>query len=70
MRETLQGYLKGKTIVMPTHAIKFAEMVDELIIMDKGRIVRKGHFRDISTTDEFMKLFLMADKKDKEQEDE
>ena len=28
MRETLQGYLKGKTILMPTHAIKFAQMVD------------------------------------------
>lgn len=50
MRETLQGYLKGKTIVMPTHAIKFAEMVDEIIIMDKGRIVRKGNYRDISAT--------------------
>jgi ABC-type multidrug transport system fused ATPase/permease subunit len=50
MRETLNGYLKGKTIIMPTHAVKFAEMVDEIIIMEKGRIVRKGHFRDISGT--------------------
>ena len=35
---------------MPTHAIKFASMVDELIIMKKGQIVRKGNFRDISKT--------------------
>lgn len=33
---------------MPTHAIKFAEFVDEIIIMNKGRIVRKGHYTDIS----------------------
>jgi len=28
MKETLLGYLKGKTIIMPTHAIKYAEAVD------------------------------------------
>jgi ABC-type multidrug transport system fused ATPase/permease subunit len=33
MRETLKGYLKGKTIIMPTHALKFAEVVDEIIVM-------------------------------------
>jgi ABC-type glutathione transport system ATPase component len=35
---------------MPSHAIKFAEAVDEIIVMKKGRIVRKGHFRDIVHT--------------------
>lgn len=50
MRETLRGYLRGKTIIMPTHAIKFAEIVDEIIVMEKGRVVRKGHFRDIAET--------------------
>lgn len=35
---------------MPTHAIKFAEVADEIIVMEKGRIVRKGHFRDIANT--------------------
>jgi ABC-type branched-subunit amino acid transport system ATPase component len=35
-------------------------MVDEIIIMEKGRIVRKGPYRDVSTTPEFMKLFLQA----------
>lgn len=35
---------------MPTHAIKFSEFVDEVIIMRKGRIVRKGNYRDINDT--------------------
>lgn len=47
MRETLKKYLKGKTILMPTHAIQFIEQADEIIVMKKGKIVRKGHYRDI-----------------------
>jgi ABC-type glutathione transport system ATPase component len=35
---------------MPTHAIKFVEEADEIIIMKKGRIVRKGHYSDICKT--------------------
>ena len=42
---------------MPTHAIKFAEFVDEIIVMEKGRIVRKGHFKDICDTAEFQAVF-------------
>ena len=39
---------------MPTHAIKFAPFADEIIVMKKGRIVRKGKFEDISSTAEFL----------------
>jgi ATP-binding cassette subfamily C (CFTR/MRP) protein 2 len=28
IKETLKGYLKGKTIVMPTHAIKYINQAD------------------------------------------
>jgi len=38
---------------MPTHAIKFAEHADEIIVMKKGRIVCKGHYREIGKTKEF-----------------
>ena len=44
IRETLRGYLHGKTIVMPTHAVKFLQEADEVIIMKKGRIARRGHY--------------------------
>lgn len=50
---------------MPTHAIKFAEFVDEIIILEKGKIVRKGSYKSICQTPQFMKLFLEADSKDK-----
>ena len=35
---------------MPTHAIKFASFADEIIVMKKGKIVRKGAYEDISNT--------------------
>ena len=53
MKEAILGFLKGKTIIMPTHAIKFAEHADEIIVMKKGRIVCKGHYREIGKTKEF-----------------
>ena len=66
MRETLKGYLKGKTILMPTHAIKYLEVVDEIIVMEKGRIVRKGRYDDICDTPEFTKIYLKEKKKSEE----
>lgn len=35
---------------MPTHAIKFASFADEIIVMKKGKIVRKGHYEAICNT--------------------
>ena len=42
---------------MPTHAIKFAPYADEIIVMKKGRIVRKGAYDDICDTIEFKELY-------------
>ncbi len=50
VKETITEFLKGKTVVMPSHAVKFASFADEIIVMKKGRIVRKGNYRDICNT--------------------
>lgn len=42
---------------MPTHAVKFAEFADEIIVLKRGVIVRKGHFRDICETPEFKEIY-------------
>ena len=61
--------MKGKTIILPTHAIKFAAMIDELVIMDRGRIIRKGSYRDLAETSELQRLFMEEKKKaDKNEE--
>lgn len=57
VREALLGHLRGKTIIMPTHAANFAECADEVIVVKKGVIRRKGHFKDICGTPEFQEVF-------------
>jgi ATP-binding cassette subfamily C (CFTR/MRP) protein 2 len=39
MEKTILKYLKGKTIIMPTHAIRYLSKADSIIIMKKGKIV-------------------------------
>ncbi len=39
MEETILKYLKNKTVIMPTHAIKFLDKADNIIVMEKGKII-------------------------------
>jgi ABC-type transport system involved in cytochrome bd biosynthesis fused ATPase/permease subunit len=57
IKETILTYLKGKTILLATHAANFAEYADEIVILHKGVIVRKGNFRDIRDTEEFKQVY-------------
>ncbi len=47
MKETILKYLKKKTVIMPTHAVKFAEFADKIIIMKKGKVALVGKYPDI-----------------------
>jgi ABC-type bacteriocin/lantibiotic exporter with double-glycine peptidase domain len=58
VEQTLKQYLRGKTVVMPTHALKFAAEADHIIVMEKGRIVKSGSYQDISNSEEFKKVSL------------
>jgi ABC-type transport system involved in cytochrome bd biosynthesis fused ATPase/permease subunit len=53
MKETILKYLKKKTVIMPTHAVKFAEYADKIIIMKKGKVAMVGKYADIKDTKEF-----------------
>ena len=53
MEETILGYLKGKTVLMVTHAIKFASKADYIILMKDGRIVACDEYRNITKIPEF-----------------
>ncbi len=53
MKETILKYLKKKTVIMPTHAVKFAEYADKIIIMKKGKVAMVGKYSDIKDTKEF-----------------
>jgi ABC-type multidrug transport system fused ATPase/permease subunit len=44
VRETLLGYLHGRTRVLVTHAIHFAKFADHIIVMKRGEIVEQGTY--------------------------
>ena len=56
MKETILKYLKNKTVIMPTHAVKFAEFADKIIIMKKGIILKSGKFSEIKDYEEFKSI--------------
>lgn len=36
---------------MPTHAVKFAEYADKVIIMKKGRVLRTGKYNEVKDSE-------------------
>ena len=42
MEKAIIGYLSGKTVIMPTHAVKYLESADNIVVMKKGRILTSG----------------------------
>jgi ABC-type transport system involved in cytochrome bd biosynthesis fused ATPase/permease subunit len=44
LREAIGTLLKGKTVIMATHATKFAHYADRIILMDKGNIIAEGDY--------------------------
>jgi ABC-type transport system involved in cytochrome bd biosynthesis fused ATPase/permease subunit len=47
---------KEKTVVMVTHAIKFAHYADKIILMRKGKVVAEGDYETISKMKEFTEI--------------
>ena len=47
MEETILKHLKGKTVIMSTHAIQYLKQGDCIYIMDSGRIQARGAFAEI-----------------------
>lgn len=48
LAESIKKQLRGKTVVMVTHAIKFAHFADVIILMKEGGIVAQGNFQTVS----------------------
>ena len=48
LREAVGTALKGKTVIMATHATKFAHFADRIILMNAGSIVAEGNSQTIT----------------------
>jgi ABC-type bacteriocin/lantibiotic exporter with double-glycine peptidase domain len=40
--------LKGKTRILITHAVEFLHLVDHIIVLNKGEIIAKGSYQELS----------------------
>ena len=69
MRETIVKFLKGKTVIMPTHAVTYLNEADNIIVMKKGKIIEKGTLIELQGSKNFEKL-ISAVKKEKKVEEE
>ncbi|XP_052753783.1 probable multidrug resistance-associated protein lethal(2)03659 [Galleria mellonella] len=57
----LKWYLADKTVILVTHQLQFIKSVDQIVIMDKGKIIADGSFEDLNERD--LKIIeLMVDK--------
>ena len=62
MEKTILGYLRNKTVIMPSHAIHFIDFADNIIVMKKGTIVEHGRFKDIENSEEFQEVYNLERK--------
>ncbi|KAJ3164732.1 Multidrug resistance-associated protein 1 [Geranomyces variabilis] len=58
--DTICGALRDKTRVLVTHQLQFAAKADAVVVLDHGRIVEKGAFRDLIADKESRLSFLMS----------
>jgi ATP-binding cassette subfamily C protein LapB len=42
LRESLKGYVEGRTLLIITHRASLLDLVTRLIVLDQGRIVADG----------------------------
>jgi ATP-binding cassette subfamily C (CFTR/MRP) protein 1 len=48
LREAVGTMLKGKTVIMATHATKFVHFADRIILMNAGNIIAEGNSQNIT----------------------
>lgn len=56
MEKTIKGFLRSKTVIMSTHAVKFLDKSDNIVVMKKGRIELCGSYEAIKNLDYFKKI--------------
>lgn len=62
--------LKGKTILLVTHASYILDQVDKVLVMRGGEVVVSGHFNDIKDHPEYKNYSETQKKQEKKEEGE
>lgn len=56
MDNALLGFLKGKTIILITHAIHYLKYVDHIFVMEQGKVVLQGNYESLKQDPNFNSL--------------
>ena len=56
MRECFMKYLKGKTIVLITHALYYLKYADHIFVIDDGSVNLQGNYSDLQKNPQFDEL--------------
>ena len=65
MEEGILGYLKGKTVIVATHALAFLPYFDRIFVMDEGGIILEGTYDELKHKSAFNAIYedLLSDNK-------
>lgn len=63
LSEAIQNLTKDKTIIMIAHRLKTVRNADQIIVIDKGRIVQKGKHNELMKEEGIYKNFVLGRKK-------
>lgn len=45
--ECIQGFLRNKTVLVITHQLQYLENVDQIVLLENGRILAKGTYQEL-----------------------
>jgi ATP-binding cassette subfamily C (CFTR/MRP) protein 5 len=54
----LTGLLKGKTILFITNQLQYLPFADNIFVLDEGKLVANGNFKDLLATNDFFKNMM------------
>lgn len=55
-RNVIFGHLKDKTCILVTHAIDFLHLAQKVIVMEKGKVITQGSYKEVKNHEIVEKL--------------
>ena len=62
LTEAIENLTKEKTIIMIAHRLKTVRHADQIIVIDKGKIVQQGNHEKLMAEDGIYKSFISGRK--------
>lgn len=70
MEQCILGYLKGKTVLVATHALAYLPYFHKIYVLDEGEIIIEGNHDELSNNERFNEIFKSLEEDHKIAEEE